>query len=337
MIMFLYGPDTYRSRQRLHQLKEAFVKKYDPTGTNTSTLDGSKVGIEDIRRAIGTVGFLSSKRMVVIEDLIGKNKKLTLQQEVVEYIQPLSERDDTVIIFWEGDVGGSAVKKKPAKKKPTVSRAKPLFTFLQSGEHVEDFPVLKGAELVLWMRKEAKSAGVAMNADAAEELIASSNGDLWFMSQEIRKLAAYASGRTVTLDDIRAMVRPAHDNNIFHLTDALAERQLSDAMRLIGEQLESGAHELYILTMLVRHFRLLMQIREMIENEPNPATVSTRLKLHPFIAQRMISQAKRFTVTELVGIYGELIELDVQFKTSWADPKVLLNLFAVRTCGGQAT
>ena len=40
MIFFLFGPDTYRSRQKLQELKEKFIHDIDPSSNSLTMLDG---------------------------------------------------------------------------------------------------------------------------------------------------------------------------------------------------------------------------------------------------------------------------------------------------------
>ncbi|MBU1890548.1 hypothetical protein KJ782_03620, partial [Patescibacteria group bacterium] len=81
MILLLHGPNTFLSRQRLRKLIEGFKKKYDPRGFNIVRLSGSTLTLEDFNKAAATHGFLSKKRMLIIENL-GQNKNKTLLDTV---------------------------------------------------------------------------------------------------------------------------------------------------------------------------------------------------------------------------------------------------------------
>jgi len=334
MLMFLYGPDTYSSRQRLHQLKQGFKKKYDPSGSNVSVLDGEKLTLEVFRRAAGTAGFLASKRLVVVESVIEKNSKKEIQKELVEYLSSPDWTDENVVIFWEGDINSSNRRpKKTAKKKGASSRStRPLLEKLLAERHIEEFPTLRPAELVKWIQDHVQGCKGSIDSYAIDELMTRVGTNLWQMTQEIDKLTAFRQNEMISADDVRLLVRSSYDENIFHLTDAIGSKDLRKTLELIGDQLSSGAHELYILTMLTRQFRLLLQARDLIETEPHPATVASRLGLPPFIAQQLVSQAQKFTLSELIGIHQQLAELDMKFKTSEGDPRLLFDLFAVSVC-----
>lgn len=333
MVIFLHGADTYRSRQRLHTLLAGFEKKYDRYRTNSARLDGTKMSVDQFRSAVNVTGFLSSKRLVVVENLLTKGAAEDVRSTVLDMLPRLDARDDVIVIFWEGDLEKAEERRRSKKrtaKKPEPAKAsrKSLRTALESCTHAEHFDPLAGVHLMQWIRGETQRLGSSLQQAAADELVSRVGSDLWYMSTTLAKLASWKGKSGISAADVRSTVGLPHDENVFHLTDALAERNLSEALRLIEEQITSGAHELYILTMLVRQFRLLIQVRDTMDAEPNPATIAQRLKLHPFIVRRLVGQAEHYTLKELVGIHDRLLSMEEQLKTSSANPKVLFDLFA---------
>lgn len=325
MIIFLHGPDTYSSRKKLKFYKEGFVKKYDPSGLNATVLDGEKLTMADFRQACGAAGFLSKKRLVIVENLISKNKDRKIQQEIINYLEHELTKD-TVLIFWEED-GEEDWRKKKSK----TSQAKPLLKRLMS-EKEERFGLLTGEKLNRWVREEVRKRKGKIENPAVLELASLVGSDLWAMETEIEKLVNYKYKKIVTADDVRLMVKTKFDENIFHLTDALSEKNAKLSFKLLNDQIQSGAHPLYILTMLVRQFRILLQVKEILGEEENYYTVASRLNLHPFVAQKAIREARRFTLDELKNIYQKLLEIDVQLKTTPDDPRVLFDLLVVKIC-----
>ncbi len=62
MIIFLYGEDTFRSRRKLNELKEKFLREVDPSGNSLTILDGEKTELEKINEAISPSSLLSKKK-----------------------------------------------------------------------------------------------------------------------------------------------------------------------------------------------------------------------------------------------------------------------------------
>ncbi len=325
MIILLHGPDTYRARQRVHFYRDGFKKKYDPQGLNVAFLNGEKLTTEDFRKNVGQIGFLADKRFIVVENLISKNSNKKIQEEVIDYLDT-DWSDDNVLVFLEEDADSGGTKGKGGG----ISR-KPLFKRL-SKEKVESFTLLTGEQLSRWIRAEVKRIGGLIEDPAVLGLASFVGSDLWSMSSEIEKLVGYRGSTMIRAKDVREFVRAKFDDNIFHLTDALAAKDAKRSFSLLSDQIASGSHELYILTMLIRQFRILLQVRELIDKEPNHYAVASRLKLHPFVAQKAIRDAKKFTLNELRDIFKNLLDIDVKIKTTQDSPRLLFDLLITRVC-----
>jgi DNA polymerase-3 subunit delta len=278
----------------------------------------------NFRNNVGQVGFLAKKRFIVVENAIRDNKKI--EGEVVHYLEK-EWTDDNVLVFLEEVEEKTGAKKKPAKKTSTH----PLLDYL-SEKKSEDFPLLYGEALNSWIKAEVKNRGGAIDSAAVLELASLVGSDLWNMSTEIDKLISYKNKKVITADDVRLLVKAKFDENIFHLTDALAARDAPLSFKLLNDQITSGAHELYILTMLTRQFRILLQTREILDKEDNYYAMASRLRLHPFVAQKAIRDARKFSLEDLKNIYRQLLEIDIKIKSTSDDPRVLFDLLITKVC-----
>lgn len=326
MILLLIGQDSYRSRQRLHALREGFKKKYDPSGLNVLHLDGTKLTTETFRQSVGQTGFLATKRFVSVDNLISRNKSKKVHEEILGYLDG-EWSDENIVVFLEETEGET-----PRRKKTTRGMGQPLLARLMK-EKVEEFPLLTGESLNKWVTTTVRQRGGTISTPAVLELSSLVGSDLWTMSQEINKLISYKEGKSITPDDVRLMVKAAFDGNIFHLTDALAAKDARRSYRLLYDQLESGSHALYLLTMLTRQFRILLQTRELIDHEPNYYTVATRLGIHPFVAQKAIRDARKFSLQELKDTYRQLMEVDIKIKSTAESPRLMFDLLITKICG----
>ena len=73
MIIFLYGEDTYRSRQKLNELKLKFIKDVDARGNNIKLINAEIAGLNEINEAFSASSLFVSRQMVIIENVL-KNK-----------------------------------------------------------------------------------------------------------------------------------------------------------------------------------------------------------------------------------------------------------------------
>jgi DNA polymerase III delta subunit len=66
MIIFLYGPDTYRSRQKLNEIIEHY-KKIHKSGLNLKYLNLSEKDLEDFKDEFQSISMFTEKKLLVLE------------------------------------------------------------------------------------------------------------------------------------------------------------------------------------------------------------------------------------------------------------------------------
>ena len=127
----------------------------------------------------------------------------------------------------------------------------------------------------------------------------------------------------VDVDDIKAIVQGKIDENIFSLIDALGNRDKALALKLIEEKLNFGVNHQYILTMIIRQFRLLIKAKELSEQVKYSGALMQALKIPKFVAEKTMAQIKLYNRDQLARIYSQLLELDEKFKSTQNQEKIL--------------
>lgn len=321
MIIFLYGGDTFRSRQMLREMKIKFVKDVDPEAQSLSVVDGASADLAEISEKINTGSLFVKKRLVVIENIF-KNKKEKIFAALADYLKKLSAGDDNIIIFWDEELD--------TKEKPLKAENKKLFAFLAKQKYVQRFDLLTNTQLLGFIKKEAGKLGKNINSPAASALISLTGGDPWLINQNLKKLAFYTPQEIIIEADVKEMVAGSFAEDIFAFTDALSSKNKPLASRLLEEQLAAGLSDEYLLTMLIRQFKILLQIKGALDEKVNPGEIAGRLKLHPFVVKKGALQAKNFTRAALQAYLDRLIRLDFLNKTGQGDIKTELTLLISR-------
>jgi len=315
MIIYLYGEDTFRSKQKLRKFKEKFIRERDNSKLNTAEVDGSNIELGELKQQITAMPFLAEKRFLAISNL-SENKKIT--DEVLEFLAEEKMHQDVILIFWE---------------ETPDSRSK-LHKFLsgppaQAGQqHVQEFKPLDDGALGHWILEEVKKRGGAINPLAVWTLISYVGNNLWQLSNELDKLLAFKNKKEIQKEDVEELVRTKFDDNIFGLVDALGNKNKKIAVKLLDNQLAFGSPISYIISMLIRQYRILLQTQEYIGETSD--TVARKLKLHPFVIKKALVQARRYNFEELKKIYRELLKIDKEMKnTSW-DLELMVDLLIAR-------
>ena len=317
MIIFLYGADSFRSKRLLGEMKKKFVTDVDPESHSLSVLDGQSTNLKEISDKINTGSLFVKKRLIVIENIF-KNKNSKLFSELSEYLKKFENSEEIVLIFWEENLGKADKSLKLDSKK--------LFALLEKQKFVQEFIPLTSNQLLSFIKKEAELYNKKIEISAGMELINLTNNDLWQISREIKKLSYYVGQEIITLGDVQKMVVGSYNEDIFALTDAISARNKSLTTKLLEEQYSAGLSDEYILTMLIRQFKILLQLREAINSGIAPTEMASKLKLHPYIVKKGLFQAKNFDSALLKNYINKLINLDFLNKNGLADIKTELSI-----------
>ncbi|MFH0987907.1 MAG: DNA polymerase III subunit delta, partial [Parcubacteria group bacterium] len=188
------------------------------------------------------------------------------------------------------------------------------------------FPALDSIALNKWVLKKAKDYGADLPAAGGSLLVNLVGNDLWQLDSEILKLANYASGRTITSADINLLAKGKYNDNIFQLTDAISQKNKKQALKLFQDQLDSGANEFYLLTMLVREFRILWQVKDLSEKHLSVGEIAEATGISSYPVQKALGHCRQFTFEAIKKIFNRLLEIEIKLKTSGVSFEVLFDL-----------
>jgi DNA polymerase-3 subunit delta len=316
MLIFLHGVDTFRSRQQLKKMMTKFKADRDPQGLNVAVLDCAKEDAGKILEQILAVPFLAEKRMVVLENLLTATGKGDLQEQILKRIEDKKLDENNVYIFWEADA------------KPKTNAGKKLWEILGKEKYAQEFPELTPAKLSAWIEAEIKNRDGKIESAALSYLTENVGADMWRLNSLINQLLSYKTQQPVTLVDAQLFLDEKVDDNIFNLIDAIVAGQKKLAYQMIREQYKKGEDAMYILAMILRQFRILIELRDLFDREDNLGSdaLAKKLGLHPFVVKKSLPFIKRYTLTELKNIYQQLLEIDTKTKTGLGSPDLLLDI-----------
>jgi len=322
MIIFIYGADTYSSQEKLKQIIEQFQMKRDKESMNVVRLDGTALDFDRLRQETMTQGFLSPKKMIVVKNLLSSTV-YELLENVSSFLKDFSKKDqDNVLVFYQESFT-------PKKRSNTDKAAGKLFEYLKKQKYTYEFPKLSGVKLNNWITQRVNSLNGKIDAQAVQQLVAIAGSNLWQLANNIDKLVAYKKNNPITVLDINNQIKGNFEANIFALTDAVAAQNKPLALKLLQQEVESGANEIYLLSMITRQFRILLQLQAKIVSNVSPDKIARELKLHPFVVKKSLPAARKYTTDQLKNIYHKLLNIDLSLKTSHPNPELLLDLLII--------
>lgn len=297
MIYFLFGQDTYRSRQKMKEIIEEYKKRHQ-SGLNFIKLDFNEKEFSDLKQTIETVSMFDEKKLVVLEGVF--QQSAYFQEELLNYLKKrkIDSDKDSIVIFW-------------AEK---IDEKNKLFQFLRKKAKIQEFKLLQPSKLKEWVKKHIKEQGGSIENQAIEKLIDCIGNDLWRMSNELDKLIAF--NKKIKKENVEKLVKSKIDTNIFETIDALGQKNKKQALKFIHNHLKKGESEMYLLDRFVYQFRNLIKVKS-----------GGKLDMHPFVVKKTSQQAKNFSFEELKKIYQKLLEIDLGIKTGKIDARTAIELF----------
>ena len=296
MIIFLYGPDTHRSRQKLNEIIDHY-KKIHKSGLNLKYFDGQNLNFEDFQDEIKQTPTFKEKKLLVLKNVFSNpDFKIKFLEQGKNFVKS----DDIILVHEENE----------------ISESDNFSKFLKKEGKSQEFKLLEGERLKNWIKKEFENHQVKTEPGVVEILINFIGNDLWQLSNEIKKLVSFSKkSRKVERKDVDLLVRPKIETDIFKTIDAIASKNKKQALSLLHKHLEKGDSPLYLLSMINFQFRNLLMVK-----------TSQKPDLHPYIIKKASWQARKFSFEDLKKIYQKIFQADLGIKTGKIEPETALDM-----------
>ncbi|MGB4253521.1 MAG: DNA polymerase III subunit delta [Minisyncoccales bacterium] len=317
MILFLYGPDNFRSKKKLEEIINQHRLKYK-SGLNFAKIESNKdeEWFDQFKKRVETVSMFQENKLIILKNIFLSSKYL--QDKFKDYLNEkkiFEKKDIILVVFEEGEI----------KKTNT------LFKFLlKNAFKKQEFKNFTPSKLKIWIQKEVKKHKGEIDDEAISSLITYVGNDLWQIDQEIKKLIAFTNRKTIKKENVDALCKALIDPNIFETIESISKKDKKRALLLISEHLEEGENEIKILSMIVYQFRNLLKLKDLATETKSFLNIYQLQRitgLHPFVIKKTLPIAQKFSIEELKNIYQKLLKLDFQIKTGKIEPRLGIEMF----------
>jgi len=226
--------------------------------------------------------------------------------------------DTTRLVFVETK---TLAKNNPVWKKASAADKKSAY--------VKEFETPAEKELPRWIQERVKAKGGTIQGPAVTALAAHVGAELRLLDSEIEKLITYRANEIIRAQDVEMMVASVHESDIFAMVDAVGARKRDLALKLLHEQLAQKAEPPQLFGMIVRQFRLLLQMKDYAVRGLTVDAAREQLKMHPFVANKTWTQALNFSLPQLRAIYQILLDADIAIKSGRSEPVLALDVLIV--------
>ncbi len=317
-ISILHGDDEFAISQECIQLIK-IMQEDDPSGMNITRLEGKQMSEEDLSTAVNTLPFLSDRRLVLVNDL-------SQHQDSQRFLAVLEQMPtSTLLVIQAFDSFDRGKWKHFDPEKHWL--AKWVKTHPSQADwreyHLPNAYAMPG-----WLQKQAKVMGGKITPQAADQLAEWIGTDTRQAEKELEKLLTFTNyERAIDVADVENLSTNNAVGNIFQFVDALAEHNQKQALSQL-HRLMDELEPVQIFSMVVRQFRLLLQVRELLDDGGGLQSISSEIPeiRSSLVAEKMAKQARRYDLQQLKEIYRRLLKLDQSLKTSQIAPELAFDV-----------
>lgn len=317
MPYMFYGDNTFLINKKVGQWTEKFSKSQFGD-LNITCLDGSNLTYGDYSRAISSLPFFGTKRLIIIKNFLLTGKDDSLRKEILGSLKNIPET--SIVLFIEYGL-------------PDMRTA--LFKSLNKPKLSQKLIALSNDKLSYWVEDEVKKLSMEIDREAKTKLQVFVGADLWRMENEIKKIALFAKSQNrniILAEDIEELVKANNSSNVFQFIDAIAQKNSKRALLAMKNLIDAGEDEFYIFSMIVYQFRNLFSIFELNSKGLTQSNIAKEAKLHPFIVSKSRELLRYYDRTKFKKIYLNLFHIDKRMKAGLLSPSLALLLLTVNIC-----
>ena len=325
---FLHGSEKVYQRQVVQALTKQLITE-DNRDFNLDVFNGGKTSVYQWLDSARTIPFMGGTKLIVVENMkdkidipeedsdtkqinealrgpdadgqtwVSKNDQAQDIQALIDYAKIPLEGVCLVITADKVD-GRKKLLKNLTKEKGSFSLEAP-----------------KEYELVPWIIKLAKEQGYSMSKDVAEVLVGRVGPRPGILVKELEKTLMYAGKKkTVSIQDVSEVVGETKLENVFALTEALANKNLDKALKILNNQLSHGGEPIQILGAISYQFRIIWAVKSCQAQGVQSGEIAKKIGEHPFSVQKALPYTRKFSNQQLRKCYSELVQTDRSLKTS---------------------
>lgn len=315
MILLVYGEESFLLIEKILQIKRKFIETKD--NFNIDEFDSLNFEYNEFINKITTPPFLEDKRLIILKNILLSSKK-DLEEKITDSLKKIPTFS-ILLISEELEINDKNKKKK-------IDAIKKL------SEKIWYFPKMTPMEIERWTEKRITNLKGEISKQALFKLISYTGNNLWQLNEEINKLTNYKNKQIISEQDIDMLVMSKINSSVFDLIDNIGEKNIEKSIKYLNNLIENGNDPIYLLGMIVYQFKNLMTVKNFSLSGKNKQEIISKSKIHPFVINKTLNQAKNFSEEELIKIYKDIFKIETEIKTGKKEPKIALNLLVTKLC-----
>lgn len=355
-VKLIHGTDEYLVSHHARKAVDALCPENEQAlGLETvngevKTIDEAVTALKTCIGALRTVGLFGGQKTVWFRDVsIFKDKVIGKNETVKNLLNTLSDE------IKKGLPEGHHL----VISAPGIDRRSAFFKACEAGGDVEAYdlpeqdykkkPMIRDRAQALFSQAKCR-----IGAAALDLFLEKVGTDTRQLVMEVEKLILYIGDRKeITTEDVKAITSSSAEAVAWDFTDALGERRLDEALRILRQLIFQGESPVGIMFAIESLYQNLMQYRAYIDqswlkfgsgyganavqwgSDPEMEKMFSQLPsdprgIHWFRTSKLAQQAKKYSAEELRVCQKRLLETHEQLVSSGIPQELILEMLVIK-------
>lgn len=307
-VTLYYGAESFLIEQACYELQNQVPEQ--ERDWNLLMVDLEETPLEQVVQEAETPSFFGGKRLILAKNAtffttIKPKRELNHNLHALLHYLAHPEEGSTIVF--------SVASEKLDKRKKLVKQ-------MEKQASVVKFDLLKGQALLKWTMDRFRQLKVKISREVCIGFIQVVGNNLRLLDQECRKLALFVGEKgKVTEETIQLLIPRTLEDNVFQLTEKIAEQKVVEAWQIWEDLLTQKEEPIKILALLTRQFRLLYQTKVLTARGMGTSEIAKQLGVHPYPIKLAVSQSAAFSETTLKKYLAMSIGADQDIKSGKMD------------------
>ncbi len=309
-----YGEETYLLHYYLDQLERKLLDG-PAADFNVHRLTQENFSLEALRDSLEALPMMAERSYIRVDDVdifrLGESDRESLS----DMLEDVPDYCCLVFVFETVDF-------KPDKKQKRFCEA------LARAKQVE-FARQTQRDLTAWVVRHFSARDKRISPALCAYLIDITGGSMAALAGEIDKIAAFSLGPEITRFDIDSVTEPVLDAVVFQMTDAMGTGDYGLALTKLRDLYKMQQEPIVILGAVGSNLRKISAAKVLSAHGRGPDELMRICGMKDYPARKTMASASKFSAQFCDRALHRVAETDMQMKTSYDDPKRLLEILVL--------
>ncbi|NUO51905.1 MAG: DNA polymerase III subunit delta [Polyangiaceae bacterium] len=308
-IFLVLGEESFLVEEVARRVREVACAGGVP-GFNDDRFTAGEVTASQVVSAARMLPMMGARRYVVVRSVERWEPRSEASSDASDRKK---EAPLDVITAYAADPNPSTVLVLIAQK---LHGSRKIVTMAKKGDFIVSCDSVARQRLPDWAARRSRASGHAMSSAVADHLVDLLGGELGPLAEAVERLGLFVGqGAPITDDAVSRMIAPIRAGSVWTLTDALCDRDLKKALKVLSEiPLRSRGDALPLLGAVTSSVRKLARLDALLRAGEPLQTAGQLAGVMPFRLQATRDSLRRLPPGTLERWLGLCARADVDLK-----------------------